>query len=130
MTEQKFRPLTLGQLPVEALKQFGLELTAGHVAFTIPAQKHAFERHPDTYMSCLPFLSQTVTEPTHVGQSPNHTDGGFELVREVTESGLIVLVAVLIKPTKKGIYLVKSTYPIDYNKLGNRVRRGHLISVQ
>lgn len=81
-------------------------------------------------MSCAPYLAQTVVDPTHVGQSPKHADGGFELVREVNEAGLIILVAVLIKPTGKGIYLVKSTYPIDSEKLANRIHKGHLVPVQ
>lgn len=78
-------------------------------------------------MSCVPYLSQAVTDPTHVGQSPKHAGQGFELVREVNQAGLIVLLAVLIKPTGQGIYMVKSTYPIDRDKLANRLRKGHLI---
>ncbi len=123
----RFRPLILGELPVHQLKSFGLHLTKGFVTFSIPAQKHAFRSHPDSFMSCVPYLSQTVTDPTHVGQSPKHVGHGFELVREVNQAGLIVLVAVLIKPTGPGIYMVKSTYPIDRDKLANRLRKGHLI---
>src|SRR5690606_2410519 len=123
----QFKPLILGDLPADHLQKFGLECAPGQVAFSIPAQKHAFERHPDTYMSCSLYLAQTVVEPTHVGQSPKHADQGFELVREIDDAGLIILIAVLIKPTKRGIYMVKSTYPIDIGKLENRIRKGHLI---
>jgi hypothetical protein len=109
---------------------FGLELAEGDVTFTIPAQQHALKSHPGTYISCLPYLAQTVVDPTHVGQSPKHAGQGFELVRAVNAAGLIILVAVLIKPTKRGIYIVKSTYPIDSGKLENRLRKGHLISTK
>jgi hypothetical protein len=126
----RFKPLMLGQLPVHHLKAFGLELAEGNVTFTIPAQQHALKSHPDSFMSCVPYLSQTVVDPTHVGQSPKHAGKGFELVREVNEAGLIILVAVLIKPTGRGIYMVKSTYPIDSDKLENRLRKGHLISTK
>ncbi|PWW04125.1 hypothetical protein DFR52_101816 [Hoeflea marina] len=81
-------------------------------------------------MSCVPYLAQTVTDPTHVGQSPRHAGKGFELVREVNEAGLIVLVAVLIKPTGRGVYMVKSTYPIGSGKLENRLRKGHMIATE
>jgi hypothetical protein len=122
--------LILGQLPVRRLKAFGLELPEGLVAFSIPAQRHALKSHPDSFMSCLPYLAQTVVDPTHVSQSPRHAGEGFELVRAINSSGLIILVAVLIRPTTKGIYMVKSTYPIDADKLANRLRKGHLIASQ
>lgn len=123
----RFKPLILGPLPVHHLRLFGLTLTEGLVTFSIPAQKHALRSHPDSFLSCMPHLAQAVTDPTHVGQSPKHAGQGFELVREISQSGLIVLVAVLIKPTTHGIYVVKSTYPIDRDKLANRLRKGHLI---
>jgi hypothetical protein len=117
----RFKPLMLGQLPVHHLKTFGLDLGEGSVTFTIPAQQHALKSHPDSFMSCVPYLSQTIVDPTHVGQSPKHVGKGFELVREVNTAGLIILVAVLIKPISRGIYMVKSTYPIDSEKLENRI---------
>jgi hypothetical protein len=126
----RFKPLILGDLPVHHLRRFGLELRPGPVNFSIPAQKHAFKSHPDSFMSCLPFLSEAVTRPTHVGQSPRHANEGFELIREVRQTELILLVAVLIRPTRQGFYLVKSVYPIDSNKLANRLRKGHLIKTQ
>lgn len=81
-------------------------------------------------MSCLPFVSQAVVSPSYVGQSPKHATEGFELIREVTQSELIILVALLIRPSRQGVYLVKSVYPIDQNKLPNRLRKGHLIKTQ
>lgn len=125
----KYKPLTLGPLPLGPLTQFGLQLDEGLVHFTIPAQRHAAERHPEEYPLCFPHLLDTVQKPTHVGQAPKHAEAGFELVRQVSAGSLIVLVAVLIKPTKSGIHLVKSVYPIDAGKLENRVRRGYLIEV-
>ncbi|MFP5076571.1 hypothetical protein ACLE20_04625 [Rhizobium sp. YIM 134829] len=129
-TPTRFTPLLHGPLPITQLEKFGLMLAEGSVAFTIPAQKHALRSHPDSFMSCLPYLAQTVTTPHYVGQSPRHVEAGFELVREVRATGAIVLVAALIKPTRQGTYLVKSTSPIDRFKLENRLRKGHLLSVQ
>lgn len=123
----KFRHLVLGPLPTAALGKAGILLGEGEVHFRIPAQKHAFNRHPDTFMSCVPFLSETVVTPTHVGQSPRHANDGFELVREIKHAGLIVLVSVFIKPSNNGIYGVTSTYPIDRSKLEARLRKGHLV---
>ncbi|MDH4412155.1 MAG: hypothetical protein QE484_02530 [Rhizobium sp.] len=126
----RFKPLILGDLPVHHLNRFGLNLAPGLVSFSIPAQKHALKSHPDSFMSCLPFVSQAVVNPSHVGQSPKHATDGFELIREVRQSELIILVALLIRPSRQGVYLVKSVYPIDQNKLANRLRKGHLIKTQ
>lgn len=80
-------------------------------------------------MTCVPFLSETVVDPTHVGQSPHHVNDGIELVREIRQAGLIVLVAVFIKPSNSGVYGVTTTYPIDRNKLEARLRKGRLFEV-
>ena len=124
-----FKPLVLGALPCVQLQKAGLLLAEGDVHFSISAQKHAYRNHPDTYMSCAPFLSETVLNPTHVGQSPHHAENGFEIVREIKEEGLILLVALLLKPTNRGVYQVTSTYPIDANKLDRRVRKNFLFVV-
>ncbi len=125
----KFKPLTLGPLPVEPLRRFGLDVSEGSVHFGIPGQKHAQRRHPHDFDICFPHLSDTVCAPTHVGQSPHHTDDGFELVREIRDGQLIILVAALLKPTKHGVHLVTSTYRIDSRKLERRLETGHLIEV-
>lgn len=124
-----FKPLVLGPLPTEQLAKASFNLAEGEVHFSIPAQKHAYGRHPDTYMSLVPFLSETVINPTHVGQAPDHHGRGFELVREIQSAGVIVLVAVTLRPTNSGIYHVMSTYPIDRNKLERRVRKRFLTAV-
>ena len=80
-------------------------------------------------MSCVPFLSETVLNPTHVGQSPLHKADGFELVREVNSAGLIVLVSVFIRPSNNGVYYATSTYPLDAKKLASRIAKGHLFIV-
>lgn len=125
----KFKPLTLGPLPVEPLRRFGLDVDEGTVHFGIPGQKHAQSRHPSDFALCFPYLPDIVTSPTHVGQSPHHVHDGFELVREVKDGELIILVAALLKPTKYGVHLVTSTYRIDTKKLERRLATGHLIEV-
>lgn len=124
-----FKPLVLGPLPSAQLAKARILISDGEVHFSIPAQRHAYNRHPETYMSCAPFLSQTVLDPSHVGQAPDHAGTGFEIVREIKEEGIIVLLAVVLRPTNAGIYHVSSTYPIDRNKLERRVRKGYLIAV-
>lgn len=125
-----FTPLNLGPLPCEILKRcLGLTLADGEVYFSIPAQRHAFDSHPDTYLSTAPFISAAVELPTHVGQAPQHKRSGFELIKEVPHEQLIMLMAVHLTPTNQGVYYVKSVYPIDHNKLSRRLRKGWVIKV-
>ncbi|MFK4810698.1 hypothetical protein ACI3KW_10845 [Devosia sp. ZW T5_3] len=125
----KLQPLFLGELPTIQLKQFGLMLPDGQVLMSIPAQKHAIKSHPAEFDLCHPYLSEVVETPSLVGQSPHHVNSGFELVKEIDDQGLIILVAVCIKPTSSGIYMATSTYPISGVTMNNRVKKGHLIFV-
>ena len=74
----------------------------------------------------VPFLSEAVQNPSHAGQSPLHKNDGFELVKEVKASGLIVLVSIFLKPSNNGVYYATSTYPLDARKLVSRIQKGHL----
>lgn len=123
----RFRPLVLGNLPHGRLARANLFLPPGPVHFSIMAQRHAFKRHPETFMSCLPFLSETVTDPTHAGQAPDHGTDGFELIREIRQANLILLVAIRIRRSSDGAYQVSSTYPIDRNKLERRLRKKFIV---
>ncbi|KQZ97783.1 hypothetical protein ASD64_16375 [Mesorhizobium sp. Root157] len=80
-------------------------------------------------MTCVPFLSDAVQNPSHAGQSPLHKNDGFELVKEVRASGLIVLVSIYLKPSNNGIYFATSTYPLDEKKLTSRLKKGHLFEL-
>jgi hypothetical protein len=97
----------------------------GLVHFTIPAQKHAWKRHPDTFFQCLPYVGQAIAGPTYAGQSP-HQPQGFEVVLEVAAENTHVLVAIGLRPSNSGIYHVRSTYLIDYNTVERRCRKGFL----
>lgn len=127
----KFRPLNLGPLPADTVNRcLNLTLPDGDVCFTIPAQKHAYRRHPDDYMTCVPFLSETILGPSHVGQAPDHEGEGFEMIKELPHESLIVLMAVNVRPTNRGIYIVRSVYPIDRNKLERRIRLKFVVPVK
>ncbi len=126
----KFRPLTLGRLPTELIyATIRLALSDGVVHFSIPAQKHAFQEHPDTFLGYLPFASETVLNPTHVGQAPQHRGESFEVIKAFTEPDLISLVAICLRPSNQGVYTVRSMYPIDRNKLERRIRRRFVVEV-
>jgi hypothetical protein len=126
---RKFKALTLGELPLECLEKAGLKLAAGSVHFSIAAQKHALSHHGDDFYLCEPFLAETVASPTYAGQGPDHKGKGFELVLHTRRRDLIVLVAIHLKPTKAGTYIVKSAYPINSNTLKRRLRKGFLVKV-
>jgi len=95
---------------------------------SVKAQEHAHKRHGDDFLKCLPYLEDTVTTPSQLGQSPKHLDG-FELIKEINEAGFFVLVAMLILPSRKGIYQVTSAYPIGLGKVEGRLKTGHIIHV-
>jgi hypothetical protein len=126
----KFVPLNLGVLNTNMLYAcLRLVLGEGEVHFSIPAQKHAYKHHPDSYMTCLPFVPQTVQAPTRVGQGPHHAAEGFELIRRFPKQGLITLVAVTLTPSNEGVYQVKSVYPINDDTLARRVRKKFIVEV-
>ena len=123
-----FRPIVLGSLPHSRVGQaLNKIITPGDVHFTIPAQKHAFKRHPEDFHTCLPYLSQVICAPTYVGQAPQHAGKGMEAVLQVPSDGINVLVAITLASSNNGGYYVKSTYLVDNNKIYNRLRRGFLI---
>jgi hypothetical protein len=124
-----FRPIILGALPHDRLGQvLNTIITPGDVHFTIPAQKHAFKRHPKDFHTCFPYLSQAVFRPTYLGQSPHHIGQGIEVVLEVPGDGMNVLVAITVTSSDGGVYYVKSTYLIDNIKIYSRLRKGHLFN--
>jgi hypothetical protein len=122
-TEIAWEDASFGPLPVEAIeKALGLKLKAGTVVFYAHAQKHAFKKKPDRYDICWKHITTAVSNPTHVGQQPGYEQKGFDLVCQIP-SGPIVLVAIRLKP-KKGIYAMKSAYPLPPHSLARRIRVG------
>lgn len=130
MAYNKLKPMRLGPLPVELIAKIGLKVEPGEVIFSISAQKHAISRHPEEYALCLPHLTNAIISPTHIGQAPDHKNVGIELIYEHVEEKVIILVAVHLEANEDGSYIVKSTYPIDRNKLERRVRKKFIISTK
>lgn len=127
-SDRQFKNLVLGDLPTDCLAKAGLDLEPRPVRFTIAAQKHAVSSHPHEFDLCQPYLAEIIASPTYVGQAPDHKNKGFELVLSAQSGGLLILLAVHIKPVD-GAYIVKSVYPINQNKLERRLRKGFLIKV-
>ena len=101
----------------------------GTVRFTVGAQVHAYKRHEDEFMRCFPFLSETLTSPSHVGQAPKHKHDGFELIKVFAQQPLITLMAVGLRMSNDSHYDVNSVYPIDEDALARRVRKGFVVKV-
>lgn len=122
----RFPSLVLGPLPHQRIGTLlGRPLSAGVVHCTAGAQKHAYDRHGPAFLRCHAYLAQVVSSPTYVGQGP-HQRGGFELILEVPMDGLSILMALTLRPSNAGIYYVKSVYPVDFNKIDRRLRKGFL----
>ena len=126
--KHKFKPLDLGPLPVDEINEtLELELEAGEVFFSVPAQRHAAQDHPQDFLPCLPFLGATVSEPTYAGDDFKNP-GKFELVRRMPD-GRGLLVAVAAERDKKGRYHVCSMYPIPQSTIDQRRHVKHLRNV-
>jgi hypothetical protein len=120
--DDNWQDARLGLLPVAVvLKCLGLTLKPGEVMFYAHAQKHTFTDRPERHI-CIPHLEQAIASPTHVGQQPGYEGDSFDLVC-VLPDGLIVLVAISMK-IKKGLYPIKSAYPLNTGALHRRIRKG------
>lgn len=116
----------MGHLPAEQINQIlGLNLTASIVHFSLRAQQHAYERHPEDFALCLRHIAQIVAKPDFVGRGPHQSDG-FELIGTIRQESAIILVAIKLRPDGAGRYIVASTYSIDRSKLERRLRKGFI----
>jgi hypothetical protein len=70
----------------------------------------------------LPHLEQAIAKPSHVGQQPGYEADSIDLVY-CCPDGLIILIAISLK-IKKGLYPMKSTYPLKIGTLHRRLRVG------
>lgn len=122
----RIKSLDLGPLPADKINgALGLNLAAAAVHFSVRAQQHAQDRHPDEFAICLRHIEWIITAPHYIGQGPGQADG-FELIGEAHQDQAIVLVAIKLRPDAAGRYIVASTYVIDRNKLERRIRKGFL----
>jgi hypothetical protein len=115
----------LGLVPVDIVKNYlRIDLVPGPIIFHWDAQKHAFgadeRKHREPI--CSPHYTNTIADPTHIGQQPKYIGDAFDLVRVVSDKGPIIIMGIGLEPNKRGIYSVRSTYPLDFNSLGRRVR--------
>ncbi len=121
----KLLELELGPLPHGELNRaLGLELEPGPVVFTVPAQRHALQSHPNDFHSCLPFVALAVKEPSYAGDDFKNP-GKIELIRRMPDKqGL--LVAIILEPDSRGRYRVASMYPIPQKVIDQRRQAGRL----
>jgi hypothetical protein len=125
--EDEWEDRLLGPLPINAiLKCLGLQLKPGEVMFFAHAQRHTFEGRPERRI-CLPHLERAIATPTHVGQQPGYEADSLDLVCAIP-GGPIVLVAISMR-IKKGLYPMKSVYPLRAATLKNRVKAGTTILI-
>ena len=123
----KFHPINLGPLPHDLVSAIlRLPMAQGIVHYSAPAQMHSYQRHPDTFHLCQPFLAMAVAQPSYIGQAPGHTADGFEHVLCAPDDEINVLVAITLRPCNMGLYRVRSVYPLDINTVLRRVRKGFL----
>jgi hypothetical protein len=126
MVDRVFRPLNLGQLPVAKIREcLGIRLQAGMTVFSAKAQTHAYQRHPDDFEICLSQIAAVVRAPDFVGQGPHQNDG-IELIGRSNQAKNFVLVAVKLRPDRRGNYVIASTYLVDKHKIERRLRKGYL----
>ncbi|MDQ8730546.1 hypothetical protein [Bradyrhizobium sp. LHD-71] len=119
----EWKDTIFGAMPIEAVKKcLDLEIKPGEVMFYAHAQKHTFEKVPERHGICWQHIKRVIASPTHVGQQDGYQADSIDLVCEIP-GGPIVLVAISLR-IKKGIYPIKSVYPLKPNSLSRRVKIG------
>jgi hypothetical protein len=117
--------LTLGPLPVDAINDaLSLELEPGEVMFSEPAQRHAFNNHPEDFPKCLPHVGSVILNPLFVGDDLKNP-GKIELISRIAvlESGLLVAISLELI---NGYYHVASMYPVSERKIEGRLEKRFL----
>jgi hypothetical protein len=125
--EEQWQDLALGPLPVGAIFEcLGLKLLEGEVMFYAHAQRHTFKDKPERKI-CIPHLQRVIANPTHVGQQQGYEADSIDLVCAIP-GGPIVLAGISMR-IKKGLYPLKSVYPLRAITLKNRVDKGTTILI-
>ena len=124
MTKQKYSDVLPCDAPVEIIyKTLGIEMDAGPVKFSVPAQRHAFARHPDDFPIIIPHLSQILTSPLYLGDDFKNP-GKIELVGRIWGVGGAALVSLTVaKNVRDGCYHVASTYLITQAELDKKLQK-------
>ena len=130
--KSRFHAVDLGPLPVEIVGSvLRLNLVRGIVHFSAANQEHAFRRHGENFLACLPHVTATILAPEYIGQSTLYPKG-FEMVRatdDLSDIGGYILVAMTLEIDEVERYIVQSVYPIDRGAVFRRLRKDHLFSV-
>ncbi|WP_112663052.1 PBECR2 nuclease fold domain-containing protein [Microvirga flavescens] len=118
--------LILGPLPTEVIRwTIGIELDAGSVILTSAAQRHAANRHPEDYETCLPLLASVIADPLYVGDDFRN-EGKIEIIGGAILPESFLLVAISIETDLDGRYRIASFYPISRKKAQSRREKGYL----
>jgi hypothetical protein len=129
MSPPPFKSVILGPLPHRVVSlALGFELSPGKVCFSEQAQNHVWNRHQEHFELCYRVLPQLIRRPTCIGQGPNHRHDAFEMILSLADD-IHILAGIRLRPTRKGLYHVKSSYPISSVTIAHRLQSGHLRKV-
>lgn len=131
MTRNRLFDLFPGKMPDDAIyRVLGIELEAGEVKFSAPAQKHALRRHPADLPRIVPHLAQIIASPTYLGDDFRNP-GKIELVGRIPGAAGAALIALTVeKDETDGYYHVCSSYFITQAELDRKRGKGILKIVQ
>jgi hypothetical protein len=119
-----------GPIPDKAIYDtLGIELDAGDVKFSAPAQRHAYRGHPEDVPLIIPHLSQVISDPMYMGDDLKNP-GKIELVRLIAGAGKFALVAVTVAKSEDGYYHVCSAYLISQSEVDRKRDKGILKNVK
>ena len=124
MTKLKYVDVFPCVAPVEIIyKTLGIEMDAGPVKFSVPAQRHAFDRHPEDFPIIIPHLTQILTNPLYLGDDFKNP-GKIELIGRIWGVGVAALVSLTVtKSVHDECYHVASTYLISQAELDKKLQK-------
>jgi hypothetical protein len=102
-----------GSLPVDDIySTLGIDVDAGDVIFTVPAQRHALRRHPQDVPVITPHLSGIIESPMYMGDDLRNP-GKIEFVSKIRGHSGGALVAIAVEKNTDGYYHICSAYLIS-----------------
>ncbi len=124
--------ILLGPLPIDLINRtLATELEPGDAILTAVAHRHIAKDHSGDYALVIANLRLVISQPTYIGQSPNH-GAAFEMVRRLAVPGgdESSLAAVNMIRNDFGNYNVHSAYRLTEEKVTARIIRKHLLSTK
>ena len=121
MGKEKRVDIFPGAIPDEDIYQtLQLEIEPGEIKFSVPAQKHAFKRHPEDLPRIIPHLSNIISSPTYLGDDFRNP-GKLEIVSRIPGVSGAALIALTIKQNENdGYYHICSCYIISQSELDKK----------